>query len=459
MLRFALRLLLVALFLPSLLGAKGKNVVLIVADDAGCDLGCYGNRVVKTPNLDALAAEGTRFPNAFCTTASCSASRSVILTGLMNHANGQYGHQHGFHNFNTQTFVRSLPVLLHEAGYRTCAIGKMHVQPEEVYHFDEYPNHGTSGNRHTIRMADNAQEFIRQDDERPFFLYFCPADPHRAAKGFANDGDYKGLQAVKYDPASVEVPAFLPDKPEVRAELAEYYQALSRMDAGIGRLMQILKSNGKWNDTLVIFVSDNGIPFPGAKTTLYEPGMRLPLIVRSPDQKRRGGTTSAMVTWADLLPTILDYTGAKGPSYPLHGRSFLGTLDEESPAGWDEIYASHTFHEITTYYPMRVIRGRRYKLILNVAHPLSFPFASDLHASATWQGVLKRGDKMFGRRTVDAYVHRAQWELYDLQNDPDELTNLAGKPEHAELLGTLQGKLKAWQEKTKDPWVVKHEYE
>jgi N-sulfoglucosamine sulfohydrolase len=458
MLRFPWQLLLIAAFLPALLGAKGKNVVLIVADDAGRNLGCYGDRVAKTPHLDALAAEGTRFSHAFCTTASCSASRSVILTGLQNHANGQYGHQHSFHNFNTQSFVRSLPVLLHEAGYRTCAIGKIHVQPEEVYHFDEYPNHSTLGHRHTMRMAENAQEFIRQDD-RPFFLYFCPTDPHRAAKGFANEAEYKGISPVKYDPKEIEVPHFLPDQPEVRAELAEYYQALSRMDAGIGRLMQILKSTGKWNDTLVIFLSDNGIPFPGAKTTLYDPGMRLPLIVRSPDQKQKGGETAAMVTWADLVPTILDYTGAKGPSYPLNGRSFLSTLDERNPAGWDEIFASHTFHEITMYYPMRVVRTRKHKLILNVAHPLPFPFASDLHDSDTWQGVLKRQDKKYGSRTVEAYIHRPQWELYDLEADPQEVVNLAGKPEHKETLDALRAKLKDFQQKTKDPWVVKYDYE
>jgi N-sulfoglucosamine sulfohydrolase len=166
-----------------------------------------------------------------------------------------------------------------------------------------------------------------------------------------------------------------------------------------------------------------------------------------------------MVTWADLMPTILDYAGAEGPDYGLHGRSFLDVLDEDNPAGWDQIFASHTFHEITMYYPMRVIRTRRYKYILNLAHALPFPFASDLYASDTWQGVLKRDDTMFGNRTVDAYLHRPWHELYDLKSDPHELVNLADDPAHAEILSKLQSHLRDWQRRTKDPWIVKYDYE
>jgi N-sulfoglucosamine sulfohydrolase len=264
---------------------------------------------------------------------------------------------------------------------------------------------------------------------------------------------------VRYDPREIPVPYFLPDRPEVREELAEYYQAISRLDQGVGRLVQALKETGHWDDTLVLFVSDNGMPFPGAKTTLYEPGMHLPLIVRAPQTKNVGGDSNALVTWADLTPTILDFCGAKGPDYPLHGRSFLATLDRPDAPGWDEIHASHTFHEITMYYPMRVVRNRKYKLILNLAHQLPYPFASDLYSSPTWQGVLKRGDQMLGTRPVEAYLHRPRYELYDLENDPQELANLAEKPEHAGILKELQSNLKAWQKKTGDPWIVKYLYE
>ncbi|MHC4229746.1 MAG: sulfatase-like hydrolase/transferase, partial [Planctomycetota bacterium] len=153
------------------------NVVLIVSDDHGLEtLGCYGNPVIKTPNLDALAGEGVRFTNAFCTTASCSASRSVILSGMYNHANGQYGHQHSYHHFISFPNVKSLPVLLTEAGYRTGRIGKYHVAPDEVYKFDI----ALPGNsRSPVQMADNCRDFVGADDGKPFFLYFCTSDPHR----------------------------------------------------------------------------------------------------------------------------------------------------------------------------------------------------------------------------------------------------------------------------------------
>jgi N-sulfoglucosamine sulfohydrolase len=435
--------------------AAQKNVLLIVSDDQGLDAGCYGNSVIQTPAMDKLAASGTRFDYGFCTTASCSASRSVILSGLYNHANGQYGHEHSYHHFTTKRQVKTLPFLLDRGGYRTISIGKYHVAPRELYPFDRF---GRANVRNPVQMAEVAEAFIKEPSDEPFFVYYCTADPHRARKGFAN-GDYAGVTPVKYDPAEVIVPPFLPDKPEVREELAEYYQAVSRVDQGVGRLMQALESTGHVDDTLVIYISDNGIPFPGAKTTIYDAGIHLPLIVRSPTQTKHGVATDAMVTWADITPTILAYTGVAGPDYKLHGRSFLDVLDQERTEGWDEIYASHTFHEITNYYPMRVIHTRKYKYILNLAHQLPFSFSSDLYASPTWQGVLERGDTMFGIRTVDAYIHRPRHELYDIQADPYESKSLADDPAHRETLAQLQRKLRTWQKQTDDPWIIKYEYE
>jgi N-sulfoglucosamine sulfohydrolase len=467
----------VVLFLATLLivvsrplTAAGRNVVLIVADDHGRDAGCYQNPVLKTPHLDRLAREGTRFDFAFCTTASCSPSRSVILTGLQNHANGQYGLQHAYHKFSTKPAVRSLPVLLKAAGYRTARIGKLHVEPDEVYRFDTVLE---ANARNGVAMANACRELIAQKSEQPFFLYFCPADAHRSGNvreesperpdAFGNRR-YPGVEEVCYEPKDVLVPPFLPDSPECRAELAEYYQSVSRLDQGVGRLLGVLEECGRLEDTLVVYLSDNGAPFPGAKTTLYEPGVRLPLLVRSPDAKKRGVVSRAMVTWADITPTVLDFAGALTAGGPaaagrFHGRSFLAVIEEENPAGWDEVYASHTFHEVTMYYPMRSVRDRRFKCILNIASGLSFPFASDLHGSATWQGVLRRGNAAYGKRSVEAYHRRPQFELYDLEADPHEVHNLAGSPEHAEVFAALQAKLRAWQERTGDPWVVKYRHE
>ena len=164
---------------PSTVGAAARNVVLFVVDDQGFQAGCYGNSVVKTPNLDRLSKSGVRFTHARCTTASCSASRSVLLTGLQNHATGHYGHAHGYNHFSTYESVWSLPVILAQHGYRTCSIGKYHLAPEPVYHFEQYRNQGIQGNRNSVRMAENARRWITEDDPRPFFLYICTSDPHR----------------------------------------------------------------------------------------------------------------------------------------------------------------------------------------------------------------------------------------------------------------------------------------
>jgi N-sulfoglucosamine sulfohydrolase len=166
-----------------------------------------------------------------------------------------------------------------------------------------------------------------------------------------------------------------------------------------------------------------------------------------------------MVTWADVTPTILEFCGAPHDPSRFHGRSFLSASEEEHPKGCDEIYCSHTFHEVTMYYPMRAVRTRRHKLIWNIAHGLGFPFASDLWGSKTWQAVLERGITPYGKRSVEAYHHRPPFELYDIESDPDEIHNLADSADHATLLAELKGKLRQFQEQTKDPWLLKWDRE
>lgn len=422
------------------------NILLIISDDHGMDdAGCYGNHAIKTPGMDALAKEGVRFTNAFCTASTCSPSRAVILTGLHTHANGQYGLAHVPHHFTSFEKTKTLPVMLAAAGYRTLNAGKFHTTPEPTYHFQQYlPDESPE------TMAEKCKPFITADDANPFFLCFCTREPHRV---FATEG------SSPVDPKDVIVPPYLPDIPECRKELAQYYMAVEREDKGILRLMEIVKQTGKWDNTIVIYISDNGIPFPGAKTNLYEPGIRLPCIVRNPAQSKQGLTSNAMITWADLTPTILDLAGATPAKAEFNGRSFRSILEETDPQGWDEVYGSHQHHEITMYYPMRMVRNRRYKLIWNIAHKLDYPFASDLYGSATWQAVLKCGIKTYGKRSVEAYVHRPAFELYDLQTDPWETKNLADDPKHADVLKDMKAKIKAFQEKTKDPWAHKWVYE
>ena len=472
---------------PPISDAGRLNIVLFVADDHGQDTGAYGNRVVKTPHLDALAARGVRFRHAYATTASCSASRSVLLTGLHNHRTAQYGHEHDYSHFQSYDDLQSLPVLLQRGGYRTARIGKFHVAPESTYRFEQVL---PGDQRNGVEMAERARAFVAADDPRPFFLYVATADPHRG--GGTVDGTphgpdrfgnrpkgYAGVTEVTYSPGDVVVPAWLPDTPETRAELAQYYQSVSRLDQGVGRLLTVLRDAGVEDRTLVIYLSDHGAAFPGAKTTVYEPGLRSPLIVRHPRATRRGVESQAMVSWVDVTPTILEAAGLEAPTYRqhilsdevraaadlpanhgLHGRSFLALTRGETSPGWDEVYASHTFHEIQMYYPMRVVRGRRYKLIWNIAHQLPFPFSTDLWSSAAWQSAWRQGPATrYGVRTVASYVQRPEFELYDLERDPDEAHNLADDPAHGAVLAQHKQKLRDFQARTSDPWVLKWTYQ
>ena len=458
------------------------NILLIVADDHGTDaLGCYGNPVIRTPHLDALAADGTRFTHAFCTTASCSPSRSVILSGQHNHRNGMYGLQHDMHHFQSFATVKGLPVRLAEAGYRTARIGKFHVAPESVYAFQTVLSGGAANDpaslgRSPVEMAEQTRGVIGASDPRPFFLYFAVDDPHRgnvvlpngrpsfetypAPNPFGNRAaGYPGVSPEKYDPAKVLVPPFLPDTPECRAELAEYYQAVSRLDQGVGRLLQLLQEAGQYERTLIVYLSDNGVAFPGAKTTLDDPGTRLPCLVRAPGRQRPGGVQSAMVTWADLAPTLLEVAGVPVPAEEFDGRSFRAGLDGAPLAGWDEVYGSHTSHEITMYYPMRSVRTRRYKLIHNLASGLPYPFALDLLQSPTWVGVQQSGATMYAHRPIAQFLRRPEFELYDLAADPHEVVNLADQAGQQAVKRELIEKLKAFQAATKDPWNHKWVYE
>jgi hypothetical protein len=299
-----LRALLVLLALAVAAVADARNVLLIIADDQGRDLAVYGNPVLRTANLDRLAARGTLFTNAFATVSSCSPSRSVIYTGLYSHSNGMYGLAHDVHNQHLLPSVRTLPQLLSAAGYRTALVGKKHILPDDALPFDEELAPERPGNRDVAFMAAQARKFIAKNSDRPFLVVVGYSDPHRAPENFGNTRVWPEVTRESYDPAKVIVPAHLPGLPEVRRDLADYYESISRLDSGVGLLLDALRETAHGDDTLVIYMSDNGRPFPGAKTTLYDDGIHLPLIVASPAQGKRGVRNGAMVSWVDIMPTI-----------------------------------------------------------------------------------------------------------------------------------------------------------
>ncbi|HEY7640534.1 MAG TPA: sulfatase [Steroidobacteraceae bacterium] len=445
--------LLVLLAFSSTALAESRNVLLIIADDQGRDLGVYGNPVLQTPNLDRLAARGTLFTNAFATVSSCSPSRSVIYTGLYSHSNGMYGLAHDVHNQHLLPTVRTLPQFLKAAGYRTALVGKKHILPDSALPFDEELAPERPGNRDVAFMAEEARKFISRAAGKPFLLLVGYSDPHRAEQNFGNTRAWPHVPRVTYDPAKVIVPAHLPDLPQVRRDLAQYYESVSRLDSGIGLLLDVLRETKHDADTLVIYLSDNGRAFPGAKTTLYDEGIHLPLIVSSPTQAKRGVRNNAMVSWVDVTPTILDWAGIASPGVELAGRSILPILEQSEPHGWDRVFASHGFHEIQQYYPMRALRTREYAYIVNLAAPLEFPIAGDVASSPSWQAIIAHPNVGLGARTLQAFLHRPAEELYDLRTDPQEVRNLAADPAQRAVLERMRADMAKFRAETHDPWL------
>lgn len=430
-----------------------RNVLLLIADDHSPIAGCYGNPAIATPNVDRLASQGVRFTQAYCTTASCSASRSVVLTGLQNHTNGQFGHAHEPHNFHTHLSIDSIPRLARKQGIATGVIGKLHVNPPEVYTWDFVsPGGAKGGTRDVHGISLEAARFFRQIGGRPFYLHIGFGDPHRSGRGFANEKNYPNVKPAIYSPADVIVPSFLPDRPEVRQELAQYYQAINRLDQGVGFVLEQLEKSGRSQDTLVIYMSDHGMPFPGAKGSFYDSGLACPLIVFAPDLKRRGIADNALIHWPDIAPTVLEWMELPKPSYPLHGASLLPILEQEAPAGRDEFFFSHTFHEINNYYPMRGLRTRRYKYVKFLFPELEMPLPSDLFYSSTWQGIRKRGDSTMGKRSTSSVLHHSGEELYDLEKDPHETTNVAAAA--PKILEEMRNRVKEYRQETNDPWWI-----
>ncbi|WP_423606751.1 sulfatase family protein [Sphingomonas sp. MS122] len=432
-------------------GKRQRNILLLISDDQGLDLGCYGVPVA-TPRLDRLAREGTRFTHAYAAVSSCSPSRAVIHSGLYGHQNGMYGLQHDVHHQSLLDGIATLPSLLRRAGHAVALVGKKHIGPDAAFPFEAELVPERSGIRDVREMATAAASFIRSTDDRPFFVTVAYSDPHRAATDYGNDRPWPGVKPVRYDPAKVRIPAHLPDLPEVRQDLAEYHESLSRLDSGVGMLLDLLGESGRADDTLVIFLSDNGRPFPGAKTNLYAPGLHLPLIIRAPGSG--AAVNDAMVSWIDIAPTVLEWAGVAPPDYQLPGKSLLPILGKAEDPARDAVFASHEFHEINQYYPMRAVRTRTHSYILNLAHPLDYPIAGDVAGSPSWKAISADPAIRLGKRSQAAYLRRPAEELYDLSRDPDEVINLAADPAYAAVRDTLRVRLLAMRKATRDPWLA-----
>ena len=434
--------------------AKRPNILLIVSEDHGQDLGCYGDAYVKTPHLDALACEGVRFKNAYCTQAVCSPGRSSILTGLYPHQNGQIGLS--THEYAMYGNVPNLPGLLKPLGYRTGLLGKLHVKPFDVFPWDLWWNDSeriSFGKRDVHTTAKMANDFIAEGGDTPFLLMVAARDCHlpflRQSYGVPehplNADDVRPLPFVGVDTL------------RIREHTADYYNCMQRLDVTVGLLMDVLRKQDKTDNTLVIFTTDHGAQFSRGKCSCYEGGLRIPMIARWPGHIPKGNVIDSFVSQIDVLPTIMDAVGEEISSH-VEGASLLPLIRDASIPWRDRVYAEWTSCHAPIYYPQRSIRDERFKLIVTYRSDRPNPCAQINAGTATFQSHVAPGtlpEEVMGasedvRRTYAIYDNPPSEELYDLVEDPWEFNNLADDPSYASVKGRLQAELLAWQVKTGD---------
>ncbi len=447
------------------------NFLLITVDDMSSDsVGVFGNPIPGiTPNIDRLASEGLRFEHGHVTVAICQPCRAVWMTGRYPHNSGAFGFD------QIRADVPTLPEALQEAGYRTGLMAKHgHVVPSRAAAFDEIvPARELSNGRSPELFGQRAARFFAaaKAEGKPFFLMANSQDPHRpfigseqeaAARqrdkgnrshqyggGFPDDG-------VLYDPAEIPVPGFLPDLPDIRRELAEYYSSVHRADAITGSVLQALDEAGLRDTTLVMFLSDHGMPLPFAKTNCWHHSTHTPWIVRWPGTVEAGAHDERhVVGGVDLAPTVLDALGLP-PLGGADGRSFLPVLTGGKQAGRDFAFASVNTIASKKAYPMRAVIGREDRYIWNGWHDGETTFRNESLSGLSWKAMTGAAgsDPEIAER-VEFYARRVPEEFYLDGKDPDSLHNLIADPAQAARVAQLRARLREHMEETKDPQLEK----
>ena len=424
------------------------NILLIVSEDNGPELGCYGEPYVQTPVLDRLAANGVRFDRAYVPQAGCSQSRAALLTGLYPHQNGQIGlatWKFRLYKENTPNLIRSLK----HSGYRTGIIGKLHINPTSAFPFDYKQIPSSNFSRKKLGdYAKFAKEFMA-DGESPFFLSVNYPDPHRPFIRKINGLPKKPLSADDVKPLAY----FGVDTQGLRQQTADYYNCMSRLDSLIGDLLKALDLSGKRKDTLIIYMGDHGADLLRGKRTSYEGGVRVPLIMQWAGKEGFGKSVrSELVSTLDLMPTILSAAKATLPS-GLAGKSLIPMLREGAEDWRQHLFTEFHLHSAHNFYPQRTVRGERFKLIQNLQPGLVNP-GYDFTMNRFFDGLQKTiSENNTVRDTYSLMRRPPAFELYDLKNDPFEFRNLANDEKYQTQLQSLKKKLAQWRYDTNDPFL------
>lgn len=408
-------------------GARPPNIVFLLSDDHSVpDLGCYGNPHVRTPHLDRLAREGMRFNHCYVASPQCSPNRSAIFSGCMPHTIGTSRLHAPMPPWETTVLD-----LLRRQGYFTGVFRKHHQGANFQGKLDFYGDGKTPFGAFTSKLPAGT----------PFFLQFGSTDPHRPYRA--------GAANPPHDPAKVLVPPYLPDTPEVRGDLAHYYDFITRFDDECGQLLALLREQGLLENTLVIMTGDNGLPFPRAKGTMYDPGIRVPMIAWWPGKVAAGAVRDELISHVDLAPTWLEMAGAAIPA-KTQGRSFLSLLTGGSHTPREAIYSERNWHD--TFDPQRCVRTRRYKLILNADANTGYRPAWDIEDSPSWTSIRRLG-RQGGLSEAQSQMltpSRPALEFYDLEKDPHEFDNAIHRPELQQEVERHRHLLSAWMHETYD---------
>ena len=442
----------VGMALASVMPAKASeerpSILFIIADDWSYPHSpSYGDNVVKTPNFDRVAAEGALFMNSYCAAPTCTASRAGALTGQAVHRLAEGANLYG----ELRSRFNVYPDLLETAGYFVGFTGK-----------GWGPGDFTKGGRTRNPAGPGFKtfdEFLAQvPSDRPFCFWFGSLNPHRPYD--PGSGPKSGMK-----PEDVRVPGFLPDTPEVRSDILDYYYEVQLYDQQVGDCLRALEASGRAKNTLVVVTSDNGMPFPHSKANLYDIGVHMPLAIRWPGKVKPGLRVDDFVSHTDFAPTFLEAAGLKPPS-DMTGKSLVGVLTKGKSLKREAIFIERERHANVRAgdlsYPMRGVRTKDFHFIWNplpdrwpAGDPTTIKTAlgyGDIDGGPTKELVVKRKDaKTISRYFMLACEKRPGEELYDLKNDPWQLNNVAVKPEYAAARKKMRALLDKWMNETGDP--------
>jgi arylsulfatase len=405
-------------------------VVLIIGDDISFDdFGCYGHPTIRTPNVDRLAARGLRFTNAYLTTSQCSPTRCSLITG-------RYPHNTGAPELHMPLPEGQImfPALLKEAGYYTAAAGKWHLGPYAEVAFDRVAGGGAGGEELWMDCLD------KRPGDKPFFMWFAAYDAHRA---WAPDPE-----AAPHTARDAVIQPYLIDTPDVRKDLAQYYDEVQRLDRYTGLVVEALARQGVLDNTCIIFMADNGRPFARCKTRLYDSGIKTPLIVHWPAGLKQAGVVSdEMVSVIDLAPTLLELAGLTPPE-TFQGVSIAPLLADPGASIRTYAFAEHNWHGQIAHE--RMVRHGDYMYIRN-AHP-QLPQICGLDDQCPQKELRAWAEagKLTPAQMDPLLAPRASEELFHVGHDPHQVKNLANHPQYKKVLEDLRSVMDLWQRRTGD---------